>query len=330
MQFDRLKRREFITLVVTASAWPLAARAQQPAMPVIGFLSGASLLDREPLLPALRQGLSTTGFIEGQNVAIEYRYADGQYDRFPLLIADLLRRKVAVIVAGDGPSAMAAKEASSTTPIVFNTGGDPVQIGLVTDLSRPGANLTGVNLVAGPLPAKQFGLLHELVPAAKTIALLINPKNANAEHDAAIVREAAGAVGVQIVVLSATAESDFNTAFVSLDQARAGALVVNSDVFFTIRRDQLVALAARHGLPTIFPFRQFAVAGGLMSYGPSIAASYHQVGIYTGRILKGEKPGDLPVMQATKFEFVINLNTARAFGLSFPPGLLAIADEVIE
>jgi putative tryptophan/tyrosine transport system substrate-binding protein len=326
-----MKRREFITLLGGAAAgWPLAARGQQAAMPVVGFLGGSSLAERRPLLVAFRQALTEARYIEGQNVAIEYRWAEGQYDRLPALAADLVRRQVAVIFAGDGPSALAAKAVTTTIPIIFNTGIDPVQVGLVTSLSRPGGNLTGVNLIAGPLPAKQLGLLHELVPAAKTIAVLINPKNANAEHDAATVQEAARAMGVQILVMRAVAENDFETVFATLARERAGALLVNSDVFFTSRRDQLVALASRHTLPLMSAWREFPLAGGLISYGPSLSAAYRQIGAYTAKILNGAKPADLPVMQPTTFELVINLKTAKALGLDVPLLVQQLADEVIE
>jgi putative tryptophan/tyrosine transport system substrate-binding protein len=326
-----MKRREFITLVGGAAvAGPLAARGQQAAMPVVGFLGGSSLAERRPLLVAFRQALTEAGYIEGQNVAIEYRWAEGQYDRLPALAADLVRRQVAVIFAGDGPSALAAKAVTTTIPIIFNTGIDPVQVGLVTSLSRPGGNLTGVNLIAGPLPAKQLGLLHELVPAAKTIAVLINPKNANAEHDAATVQEAARAMGVQVLVMRAVAENDFETVFATLARERAGALLVNSDVFFTSRRDQLVALASRHALPLMSVWREFPLAGGLISYGPSLSAAYRQIGAYTAKILNGAKPADLPVVQPTAFELVINLKTAKALALSVPLHLEQLADEVIE
>jgi putative tryptophan/tyrosine transport system substrate-binding protein len=299
-------------------------------MPVVGFLGGSSLAERRPLLVAFRQALTEARYIEGQNVAIEYRWAEGQYDRLPALAADLVRRQVAVIFAGDGPSALAAKAVTTTIPIIFNTGIDPVQVGLVTSLSRPGGNLTGVNLIAGPLPAKQLGLLHELVPAAKTIAVLINPKNANAEHDAATVQEAARAMGVQILVMRAVAENDFETVFATLARERAGALLVNSDVFFTSRRDQLVALASRHTLPLMSAWREFPLAGGLISYGPSLSAAYRQIGAYTAKILNGAKPADLPVVQPTTFELVINLKTAKALALSVPLHLEQLADEVIE
>jgi putative ABC transport system substrate-binding protein len=326
-----MKRREFITLLGgTAAAWPLGARAQQSAMPVIGFLGGSSLAERRPLLVGFRQALAEAGYVEGQNVAIEYRWAEGQYDRLPVLAADLVHRKVTVLVAGDGPSSLAAKAATATIPIVFNTGIDPIHAGLVASLSRPGGNLTGFNLIAGPLPAKQLGILHELVPAAKTIAVLINPNNANAERDAATVQDAAGAIGVQILVMRAAVESDFETVFATIARERAGALLANSDVFFTSRRDQILALAARHALPVIAPWREFPLAGGLISYGPSIAAAYRQIGIYTGKILNGARPGDLPVVQPTTFELVINLKTAKVLGLDVPLNLQQLADEVIE
>jgi putative tryptophan/tyrosine transport system substrate-binding protein len=327
----RVGRRQFIMLLGGAAvAWPLAARAQQPAMQVIGFLGGSTLAERRPLLVGFRQALAEAGYVEGQNVAIEYRWAEGQYDRLPALVAELVRRHVAVIVAGDGPSALVAKAATTTIPIVFNTGIDPIQSGLVTSLARPGGNLTGFNLIAGPLPAKQLGLLHELVPAAKTIAVLINPNNANAERDAATVQEAARAIGVQILVTRATVESDFETVFATIAAERAGALLANSDVFFTSRRDQIIALAARHALPVIAPWREFPLAGGLISYGPSISAAYRQIGIYAAKILNGAKPADLPVVQPTTFELVINLKTAKALGLNIPLHLQQLADEVIE
>ena len=312
-----MKRREFISLLGGAAAWPLAARAQQAAMPVIGFLGGSSLPERRPLLTAFRQALTEAGFVEGQNVAIEYRWAEGQYDHLPALAAELVRLHVALVVAGDGPSALAAKAATTTIPIVFNTGIEPVQAGLVTSLSRPGGNLTGINMIAGPLPAKQLGILHDLVPAAGTIAVLINPNNANAERDAATVQDAARAIGVQIVVTKAVVETDFENVFAILARERAGALLVNSDVFFTSRRDQIVALAARQALPLMSSWREFVVAGA-------------QIGLYTGKILKGAKPADLPVVQPTAFELVLNLKTAKMLGLNVPLHLQQLADEVIE
>jgi putative tryptophan/tyrosine transport system substrate-binding protein len=327
-----MRRREFITLLGgAATAWPLAARAQQSGpMPAIGFLGGSSLTDRRPLLTAFRQALTEAGFVEGQNVAIEYRWAEGQYDQLPALAAELVRRQVALVVAGDGPSALAAKAATTTIPIVFNTGIDPVQVGLVTSLNRPGGNLTGVNMIAGPLPAKQLGLLHDLAPAAGTIAVLINPNNANAERDAATVQDAARAIGVQILVTRAVAESDFENVFAILARERAGALLINSDVFFTSRRDQIIALAGRHALPLMSAWREFPMAGGLISYGPSISVAYRQIGLYTGKILKGAKPADLPVVQPTAFELVINLKTAKTLGLTVPLIMQMTADEVIE
>jgi putative tryptophan/tyrosine transport system substrate-binding protein len=327
----KLKRREFITLLGgAAAAWPLAVRAQQRALPVIGFLGGSSLTDRRPLLVGFRQALTEAGHVEGQTVAIEYRWAEGQYDRLPALAADLVRRQVIVLVAGDGPCALAAKAATTTIPIVFNTGIEPVQAGLITSLNRPGGNLTGVNMIVGPLPAKQLGLLHELVPAARTIAVLINPNNANAERDAATVQEAARAIGLHIVVARAVVESDLETVFATLARERAGGVLVNSDVFFTSRRDQIIALAARAALPVMSAWREFPLAGGLISYGPSLSFAYRQIGLYTGKILNGAKPADLPVVQPTTFELVINLKTAKVFGLDVPLHLQQLADEVIE
>jgi putative tryptophan/tyrosine transport system substrate-binding protein len=326
-----MRRRTFIALLGgAAAAWPLAAGAQQPALPVIGFLSGSSLAERVSFLAAWRHGLSEAGYIENKNVAIEYRWAEGHYERLPTLAADLVKQAVAVMVACDGVSALVAKAATTTIPMVFISGYDPLEVGLVSSLNRPEGNLTGMTLVAGSIPAKQFGLLHELVPAAPKIAVLINPDNANAKRDATIVEEAARATGTQTLVARVVAESDFENVFATLVGEGAGGLIVNSDVFFTSRRDQLVALAARHALPAIYPWREYALAGGLMTYGASLSAAYQQLGLYAGRILKGAKPADLPVVQPTKFEFLINLKTAKTLGVTFPSGLLAIADEVIE
>jgi putative ABC transport system substrate-binding protein len=330
-----MRRRAFIFALGGAAAassnlWPLAACAQQAALPVIGYLSGSSAAERAPLLAAFRQGLGEIGYVEGRNVAIEYRFADGQYDRLPTLAADFVRRPVAAIFAGDAPSALAAKAATATIPIVFNSGGDVVQIGLVASLSRPGGNITGVNLIAGPLSAKQFELLHELVPKAKTIALLINPENANAVRDTITVQEAAGALGVRVVVLRQSTQIGLETVFASIVQENAGALLVNADVFFTSQRDQLVAMVARHAIPAIYAWREFCAAGGLISYGPSLASGYHQCGVYIGKVLKATKPSELPVIQPTKFELVINLKSAKALGLELPATLLTRADEVIE
>jgi putative ABC transport system substrate-binding protein len=327
----RLKRRDFITLLGGAAAvWPLAARAQQPAMPVIGFLSGSASADRAHVLTAFRQGVRQTGYVEGQNVAIEYRWAQDQYDRLRDLVADLVRRQVAVIAATDTPSAIAAKAATTTIPIVFATGGDPVRDGLVASLNRPGGNVTGVTFLAATLAAKQLGLLHDLLPGAVRIAVLVDPNFPLTEPFVTDVRAAASGIGRQIEVLTASTGRDIDTVFASLAQKPVDALLVGPTSLFVNRRVQLVTLAAHHRVPAMYLQREFAEAGGLMSYGASITDAYRQTGVYTGRILKGEKPADLPVMQSTKFEFVINLNTAKAFSLTFPPGLLAIADEVIE
>jgi putative tryptophan/tyrosine transport system substrate-binding protein len=328
-----VKRREFISLLGgAAAALPLAARAQQPAMPVIGFLHIASSDGSADRLRAFRQGLKEAGFAERENVAIEYSWADNQTDRLPELAAELVRRKVAVIATTGGPAvALAAKTATTTIPIVFTTAGDPVAQGLVANLNRPDANVTGVSFLVATLAAKQLGLLHELLPGAARIAVLVDPNN-TLLTDAFIsdVRAAASAIRKQIDVLYASTGRDIDTVFESLAQKPVDALLVGPGAFFFNRRVQLVTLATRHAVPTIYGVREFVEAGGLMSYGTSLTDAYRQAGVYTGRILKGEKPADLPVMQSIKFEFVINLNTARAFGLSFPPGLLAIADEVIE
>jgi putative tryptophan/tyrosine transport system substrate-binding protein len=326
-----VRRREFIAALGSATvAWPLTTRAQQPALPVVGVLSGSSAAERVAVLTAFRQGLNEIGYVEGQNVAIEYRFAEGQYDRMPTLLADFIQRPVTVIFAGDAPSALAAQAATKTIPIIFNSGGDVVQIGLVASLSRPTANLTGVNLIAGPLSSKQFEILHELVPNAKIVALLINPQNANAERDIASVQEAASVLGLRALVLRASTKADFETVFATLVQEKAGALLVNADVFFTSQRDQLVAMAAGHAIPAIYVWREFCLAGGLISYGPSIAAGYHQCGLYVGKVLNGTKPSELLVIQPTKFELVINLKTAKALGLTVPLIMQMTADEVIE
>jgi putative ABC transport system substrate-binding protein len=328
-----MKRREFITLLGgAAAAWPLAARAQQPAMPVIGFLHIASSDGSADRLRAFRQGLKEAGFAERENVAIEYSWAENQTDRLPELAAELVRRKVAVIATTGGPAvALAAKTATTTIPIVFTTAGDPVAQGLVANLNRPDANVTGVSFLVATLAAKQLGLLHELLPGAARIAVLVDPNNTLlTEAFIPDVRAAASAIRKQIDVLYASTGRDIDTVFESLAQKPVDALLVGPGAFFFNRRVQLVTLATRHAVPTIYGVREFVEAGGLMSYGTSLTDAYRQAGVYTGRILKGEKPADLPVMQSIKFEFVINLNTAKAFGLSFPPGLLAIADEVIE
>jgi ABC-type uncharacterized transport system substrate-binding protein len=327
-----VKRREFITLIGgTAVAWPLAARAQQPGMPVVGFLSGLSPADRTRFVTAFRQGIRETGYVEGQNAAIEYRWALDQYDRLPDLAADLVRRQVAVIAAHDTQSAIAAKAATTTIPIVFTTGGDPVRDGLVASLNRPGGNITGVSFIVAELGAKQLGLLHELRPEAARIGVLADPKwPTTTERILSDVRAAALAIGRQIEVLNASTARDIDTVFAGLPQKPVDALLVAPSPLAYNRRVQLVTLAAYHRMPALHSFREAAEIGGLMSYGTNLSDAYRQTGVYIARVLKGEKPADLPVMQTTKFEFVINLSTAKAFGLSFPPGLLAIADEVIE
>jgi putative tryptophan/tyrosine transport system substrate-binding protein len=323
-------RRDFITLLGGAAAWPLAASAQQPAMPVIGFLSSFSPADRARLVTAFRQGIRETGYIEGQNVAIEYRWAQDQYDRLPDLATDLVRRQVAVIAAHDTLSAIAAKAATTTVPIVFATGGDPVSDGLVASLNRPGGNVTGVTFVIAELGAKQLGLLHELQPGAARIAVLVEPKWPLTERFVSEVRAAALAVGQQIEVLNVSTGRDIDTVFANLASNPVDALLVGPIPLAYNRRVQLVTLATYHRVPAIYPLRVFAEAGGLMSYGTSVTDAYRQAGVYTARILKGEKPADLPVLQPTKFELIINLKTAKALGLQIPDRLLALADEVIE
>jgi putative ABC transport system substrate-binding protein len=327
-----MDRHTFILAMASGLlAAPLAARAQQKAMPVIGVLStGSPGPSSASSMAAFRQGLSEAGYVEGQNVAIEYRWAEGHYDRLPALAADLVGRKVDLIMANSPPSALAAKSATSTIPIVFRSGADPVGDGLVASLARPGGNLTGISFVADELTAKRLELLSELVPRARVIALLMNPSNATAERVIRDVQEAARTNGLQLRVLKASRESEIDAAFASLVHLHAGALVVGADPFLSSRREQLVALASRRAVPSIYAWREFAASGGLISYGPSITSAFRLVGHYAGKVLKGAQPADLPVQQQTTFELVINLKTAKALGLTIPPSLLQRADQVIE
>jgi putative ABC transport system substrate-binding protein len=325
-----VNRREFITLLGGAAAWPLAARAQPAAMPVIGFLSGVSPGPFAQRLAAFRRGLDETGTIEGRNVAIEYRWAEGQYDRLPALATDLIDRRVEVIVAYTDRAALAAKAATATIPIVFLIGNDPLKLGLVASLARPGENITGVSWFGVDLVPKQLSLLHELVPNAAVIAVLVDLNVPNAASRASQVQAAARALGLQVLVLNVRTPSDIDMAFASLVRERAGALVVGAGAFLVSRRDQIIALAARHAIPAIYGFREYSADGGLISYGNDIPDAFRRAGIYTGRILRGDKPADLPVERATKFELVINFKTAKALGLAVPSSMQLFADEVIE
>jgi putative ABC transport system substrate-binding protein len=326
----KLKRRDFITLLGGAAAWPLAAQAQQVGMPVVGLISIRSPDDSAKLIATFRDGLKEFGFVEGQNVRLEHRWADRQYDRLPSLALDLVDQRAAVLVAIANPSALAVKATVRTLPIVFGIGGDPVQLGLVASLNRPGGNITGVSFFTSQLEAKRMGLLHELVPRASVVAVLLNPNNPTVDVQLREVQEAARSLGLKLHTLHASSEGEIETAFTALVQLQAGGLLVAADSFFFSRRHQLATLANVYAVPAIYEWRDFPEAGGLVSYGTDLANAYRQVGMYTGRILKGEKPADLPVMQSTKFEFVINLRTARALGLDVPPTVLARADEVIE
>ena len=327
-----MRRREFITLFFgTAAMRPLAARAQQPGMQVVGFLNSASPQNYESNVNAFREGLANAGYVEGRNVTIEYRWAESRLDRLPALAADLVRRQVSVIAACGSPTAaLAAKSATASIPIVFETGADPVQIGLVASLNHPGGNITGFANVSSELAAKRVGLLRELVPSATSIAVLVNPTRPGADAQSAQIREAARATGLPLHIIKAASEHDLDSAFASLVQLKVGGLVMTADALFTDRRHQVVALAKLHAIPTIYEFRHFVEAGGLLSYGPDTSAAYRQAGNLVGRILKGERPADLPVMQPSKFELVINLKTAKALGIDVPNSMQLLADEVIE
>jgi ABC-type uncharacterized transport system substrate-binding protein len=326
-----MRRREFVTLLGGVATWPLAARAQQPAMRVVGFLSARSADDSVHEVVAFQEGLAVTGHVEGRNVVIEYRWAQGEYGRLPALASELVRRPVAVLAAVGGiPSPLAAKAAATATPIVFGIGGDPVEWGLVASLNRPGGNVTGATFLSALLGAKRLGLIRELVPGAELIALLVNPDTLSGQAQTKDVQQAARAVGQRLVVLNGGSDETMDESFAVLAKQRVAALLVGGDAFFDVRRDRLIALAARHRVPAIYQFREYALAGGLMSYGASIADMYRQVGVYVGRVLHGEKPADLPVVQPTRFELVINLKTAKALGLVVPNSMQLLADEVIE
>ena len=326
-----MQRRQFMLLGGAAAAWPLAARAQQSAMPVVGFVNFASPKSYARQLSAFLKGLGETGYVEGQNVAIEYRWAEGRNDRLTAMVADLVHRRVTVIAATSTPAALAAESATKTIPIVFETGGDPVRLGLVPSLNRPGGNVTGVTNANVGIAPKRLQLLHELVPTASVVALLVNPANpALTETTTKEVQAAALSLGLELHVLNASTERDFDGIFAKLTQLRAGGLVIGPDVFFTSQREQLAALALRHAVPAIYQYREFVAAGGLISYGAEITDAYRLAGNYTGRVLKGDKPADLPVQQATKVELIINLKTAKTLGLNVPNTLIGRADEVIE
>ncbi len=327
-----IRRRELIGMLGSSAAWPLAARAQQSALPVIGWLNSGSAHDPfyAGLLTAYRAGLKDAGYVEGQNVEVDARWSEGQYARLPALAAELVGKRVAVIAAGGPPAALAAKAATETVPIVFTVGADPVKLGLVASLNRPGGNATGINVISNEIEAKRLGLLRQVVPAANTIAVLLNPTSPSFDTQSKDLQAGARASGLEIVILTATSQQDIDQAFSTLGRTQAGALLVGDDPFMVISREQLVTLAARQSLPTMFAQREIVEIGGLMSYNISFAEAYREAGVYAGRILKGEKPSELPVVRPTKFDLVINLKTAKTLGLTLSPGLLSIADEVIE
>jgi putative tryptophan/tyrosine transport system substrate-binding protein len=326
-----MRRRECIVLLGSAAAaWPFAAAAQQPTIPVIGFMHARSADDTVGQVSAFRRGLAETGLVEGQNVKIEYHFADGEYDHLPLMAADLVRQAVNLIVAASDPSAQAAKAATATIPIVFAVGNDPIKLGLVGSYNRPGGNATGINILTAEMEAKRLGLLHEIVPQAPVVGLIVNPHYAPATAQVRQIEDAAHAIGLQIHVLRVSNDEDIEMAFKTIAQRRIAAVIVGADPFIDTRRENIISLSAQQGVPTMYQFREHAAAGGLMSYGIDLADAYRQVGIYAARVLKGAKPADLPVMEPTKFEFVINLKTARKLGLQINPQLLTNADEIIE
>jgi putative tryptophan/tyrosine transport system substrate-binding protein len=326
-----VRRRDFIKIAGSAMVWPLGARAQQAILPVVGFVRDGSADASVRLAAAFRKGLNETGYVEGQNVTVEYHWVEGQYDRLPALMADLVRRQVAVIAAPGAVPARAAKAATTTIPIVFGVGDDPVKFGLVASLARPGGNATGINILTAEVVAKRLRLLHDLVPKAASVAVLVNPGNVSvAESTVREVQQAAPTIGLQIQILNASTIGEIDAAFATLARERPDALFVAGDAFFTSRSGQFAILTARDRIPAIYATRDHVAVGGLMSYGPDLAEMFHQVGVYTGNILKGAKPADLPVLQSTKFELVINVHTARALGIQVPPGVVSIADELIE
>jgi len=325
-----MRRREFITLLGGAAAWPLAARAQQSPMPVIGFLHARTPEDSNPQVAAFRRGLSESGYTEGQSVTVEYRWGRGQYDQLPAMAAELVRRPVALLVAGSEPAALAAKAATSTIPIVFSVGTDPVKLGLVTSFNHPGGNATGMQMFTTMLEAKRLGLLHELVPRAQTLGILLNPNFTTAQNQLVDLQEAVKSIGLRLQVFRASNVAEIEAAYEAIARERIPAVMVAADAFFDTRREQLIALAARHAVPVMYQFREYAAAGGLMSYWIDLPDNYRHVGVYAGRVLRGTKPADLPVMQTTKFEFVINLKTAKALGVKISDNLISLADEVIE